>query len=405
MKNAIIVSIAALAASIPSTATAQGVFNLPIGDPARSEITVTPALDVIVATADGEEVTPEQIAERLQDVRLLLIGESHTSMDFHRVQNRVLRALQDSGRRVLIGLEMFPVTEQASLDRWNDGSWSEDEFVTNSEWYRHWGYNWLYYRDIFATARAGNSPMYAVNAPRANVSAVRRKGFDELTDEERTGIPPHVDTESDDHFTLFKSYFDDEEDDDSTHTAGMTDEQWRGMFAAQCTWDGAMAWNAVQNLEADADPNSIMVVMVGSGHVSYGLGIARQAAGYFDGAIATLIPVPMEEDGEPVEAVRGSYADFIWGVPGEAAPLYPSLGTSLVEKDGGLTVLFSDPESLAGAAGITSGDRVLAVDGWEVADKLTFNRLVADLRWGDTVRISIVRGQESQEIAIPLRRE
>ena len=145
--------------------------------------------------------------------------------------------------------------------------------------------------------------------------------------------------------------------------------------------------------------------MVGSGHVSYGLGIARQAAGYFDGAVATLIPVPMEEDGDPVETVRSSYADFIWGVPGENAPLYPSLGTSLTETENGLSVLFSDPESLAGAAGITSGDRIMAFNGWEVADKLAFNRLVADLRWGDTARLTIARGNETLKIAIPLRRE
>jgi len=406
MKNALLASLAVLAVSTPPAAIAQSVFDLPIGDPARRESTLTPALDVIVATADGAELTPAQIAERLEGVRLLLIGESHTSMDFHRVQERVVRALQDSGRRVLIGLEMFPVTEQASLDRWNDGSWDEDEFVMNSEWYRHWGYNWLYYRDIFRTARAGNSPMYAVNAPRANVSAVRRKGFDGLTEEERTGIPPHVDTDSADHFTLFKAYFDDEEEDESTHTAGMTDEQWQAMFAAQCTWDGAMAWNAVHNLEADPDPNSIMVVMVGSGHVAYGLGIARQAAAYFDGDAATLIPVPMEdEDGEPIATVRGSYADFIWGVPGEIAPLYPSLGASLTETAEGLTVLFADPESLAGEAGITSGDRILTFDGWEVGDRLTFKRLMADLRWGDTARLTIGRGQETFEIAIPLRRQ
>lgn len=406
MKNAVLASLVALTVSIPSAAIAQGVFNLAIGDPARRESTLTPMLDVIVATSDGAELTPEQIAERLVGVRLLLIGESHTSMDFHRVQERVVRALQDSGRRVLIGLEMFPVTEQASLDRWNDGSWNADEFVMNSEWYRHWGYNWLYYRDIFETARTGGSPMYAVNAPRANVSAVRRKGFAGLTEEERTGIPPHVDTDSDDHFTLFRAYFDDDEEDESAHTAGMTDEQWQAMFAAQCTWDGAMAWNAVRNLEADDDPNSIMVVMVGSGHVAYGLGIARQAEGYFEGKIATLIPVPMEkEDGEPIETVRSSYADFIWGVPGETAPLYPSLGTSLSEKDGALSVLFSDPESLAGKAGITSGDRIVAFDGQEVADKLTFNRLMADLRWGDTVRLTIRRGEETLEVPIPLRRD
>jgi uncharacterized iron-regulated protein len=390
-------------ASLAPAAAAQNVFDLEIGDPARSAVAITPALDTIVATRDGAEITPAEIADRLRNVRLLLIGESHTSMDFHRVQVQVLRALQASGRRVLVGLEMYPVTEQPSLDSWNDGTWTEEEFIANSEWYRHWSYNWEYYREIFEVAREGGSPMFALNAPRANVSAVRRVGFDALSEAERVGVPPTIDTDNADHLTLFKAYFGD--DAGGTH-GGMTDEQWHGMFSAQCTWDGAMAWNAVQNLEAEADDTAIMVVMVGSGHVAYGLGIARQAAAYFDGEVATLIPVPMHDsDGEPTTTVRASYADFIWGVPGETDPLYPSLGVSVSETEAGLGVLFADPDSLGGAAGITTGDRILTIDGWEVTDKPSYHVLLAAKRWGDSVAITVLRDEAVVPISIKLRRD
>ena len=33
-----------------------------------------------------------------------------------------------------------------------------------------------------------------------------------------------------------------------------------------------------------------------------------------------------DEDGDPVTAVQASYADFVWGLPPQADPLYPSLG-------------------------------------------------------------------------------
>ena len=78
MKNVVLASFAALAASISTPAIAQGVFDLPIGDPARRESRLTPSLDVIIATADGAELTPAQIAERLVGTRLLLIGDNHT---------------------------------------------------------------------------------------------------------------------------------------------------------------------------------------------------------------------------------------------------------------------------------------------------------------------------------------
>ncbi|NKB88282.1 MAG: PDZ domain-containing protein [Acidobacteria bacterium] len=402
MKNlAIAVTLGSMLA-VASPALGQDVFDLEIGDVARRASTFTPQTDVIVATADGAELSPEEIAARLADTRLLLIGESHTTMDFHRIQARVLRALQATGRSVLIGLEMFPVTEQPSLDRWNAGDWTDDEFVTNSEWYQHWGYNWLYYREIFEVARSGGSHMFAINAPRASVTAVRQKGLDGLTAEEQVGIPPRIDTDDADHLHLFKSYFAD--DTGGTH-GGMTDEMWQSMFAAQCTWDGAMAWNAVQALESAGDPDAIMVVIVGSGHVAYGLGIARQAADYFEGEIATLIPVPVSDsDGEPTGVVRGSYADFVWGIPGEAQPLYPSLGLSVTDSDEGLSVLFGDPESLGGKAGIAAGDKILTIDGWTVPNKLTYNRIMADKRWGDHVELVVERAGARQEFPIALRR-
>lgn len=402
MKHAIAASLA-LAVLIPGTAAdAQNVFDLPIGDAARREISLRPEVDVIVDTRDGDTIAPGDIADRLAGVRLLLIGESHTGIDYHRIQERLIRSLQAAGRPVLVGLEMYPVTEQASLDRWNDGIWSEEEFVANSEWYRHWSYNWGYYRGIFLAAREGQSPMYALNAPRASVTAVRAMGYENLTEAERFGLPPSIDTTSEDHMTLFRAYFGD--DADGTH-GGMSDEQWQAMFAAQCTWDGAMAWNAVERLRRDTAPNSIMVVIVGSGHVAYGLGIARQAGGYFDGRVATLIPVPVAEDGEPIESVRASYADFIWGIPAEDHPRYPALGISVAERDGGLRVLFADTESPGGRAGVVAGDEIVAIDGWAPGDRPSFHRIIAGKRWGDSVRLELRRGGEEMELVIPLRRD
>jgi uncharacterized iron-regulated protein len=50
-----------------------------------------------------------------------------------RVQLRVIRALHDAGRKVMIGLEMFPYTEQKSLDHWRDGLLTEAGVLTDTD--------------------------------------------------------------------------------------------------------------------------------------------------------------------------------------------------------------------------------------------------------------------------------
>ena len=104
----------------------------------------------------------------------------------------------------------------------------------------------------------------------------------------RLTFPAHVDVDSAEHLAYFKAAM---SEGGATHP-GMSDEALKGMLAAQATWDAAMGWNAVAALKKSNDPSAIMVVLVGSGHVAYGLGIERQARQFFDGSIATLVPVP-----------------------------------------------------------------------------------------------------------------
>jgi uncharacterized iron-regulated protein len=376
-------------------------YRLPLGDPARKGREVPVTVDVIVDTASGAALTADELAPRLAGIRLLLVGESHTAAEFHRVQLQILQALHAAGRHLRIGLEMYPYTEQASLDAWHDGAWSEQEFVDRSRWYEHWGYHWNYYRDIFRFARTAGIPLSAVNAPREVVSAVRKKGFRNLTPEEAAHIPTDIDTESAD----YRAFFKEEMNDGGTPHPGMTDDALKGMLAAQATWDATMAWNAVKALEAGNDPEAIMVVLVGAGHVAYGLGIERQARRYFDGPIASLIPVPVQDDdGNPIPAVRASYANYTWGVAGERESQYPTLGISLVPAAGGRRILDVQKDTVGARAGLKAGDLVTSIDGQAVTRMETWNRVIAGKNWGDVVTLGVTRAGEALTLRIPLRR-
>jgi uncharacterized iron-regulated protein len=388
-------------ACAPAALADDTLYRLPIGDPARKDRLLPVAIDTILDTSTGATVVPDDLPARLKDVHLVLVGESHTSAEFHRVQLQVIQALQRSGRRVLVGLEMYPYTQQAALDAWHAGTGTEQEFVDGSKWYEHWGYHWNYYRDIFRFTRESKIRMFALNAPREVVSAVRKKGFRNLTPEEAAHIPTDIDMGGDDYLALFKA----EMNAGGNPHPGMTDDALRGMLSAQATWDATMAWNAVKSLEASGDPNAIMVVLVGSGHVVYGLGIERQARRYFKGGVSTIVPVPvMDDEQKPIPEVRASYANFTWGVAGEVESVYPSLGISLVPMPGGRSVLDVQKDTVGQRAGLKVGDLVTTIDGQSVTGKETWNRVMAGKNWGDVVTLGLKRGTEETTLAIPLRR-
>jgi uncharacterized iron-regulated protein len=380
---------------------AETLYTLPIGDPARRDRQVELRLDGITDTGTDELITPAQLAERLATTGILFIGETHTRTEFHKVQLRAIQALHQAGRQVLIGLEMFPVTQQPALDAWNAGHYTEAGFVELADWYRHWGYNWGYYRDIFLYAREHGLPMYAVNAPRDLVTAVRTRGFDGLSEDQAQYLAHEVLPATDEVRRMYRQFFD---VDDEMHVGG---EALEGMLRAQVTWDAAMGWNAQAALERHGGPESIMVVLIGAGHVTYGLGSERQLAPHYGGRIASLIPVETaKRNGERLDTVQASYANFIWGVPAARDTLYPSLEVSLMgpigKRPGQLIQV--GRQSLAEQAGLRVGDVLLALDGQPISDGATLRRLEAGYRWGDVLVARIERDGREIDITVPLRR-
>lgn len=380
----------------------QEVLHMEIGDPARKGREVPVVLDGITDTATGKVVTPAEMASRLTDTGLLFIGENHTNQEFHDVQFRTIKALHEAGREVLIGLEMFPYTQQPVLDSWNNGFYSEDGFVDLSRWYDYWGYNWNYYRDIFRYARVNGIKFYAVNSPRDIVKSVRTKGFENLTPEEAAHLPPKLDAENDEHRRMYRAFFD---KDDALH---MNEDALAGLYRAQTMWDATMGWNALQALKQHGGPKAIMVVLIGAGHVTFGLGAERQTQPYYKGRISSLVPVPVVDDlNQPVNQVRASYASFIWGLPREVEPLYPTLGISLMGslgKEPGEIIQVSD-KSVAQRAGIKVGDVLLAFEGAPIPSDAALRRLMAAYRWADQVRVRLRRDGKDLDLDVPLRRE
>jgi uncharacterized iron-regulated protein len=378
-----------------------GANNLELGDPARRATTFALAVDQIRDTRQGSDLSPDDVAPALADAAIVLIGESHTSVESHRVQAQVIAALQRAGRRVILGLEMFPATAPtAPFDRWIRGGVDEATLLRESGWYDYWGYPFGYYRDIFALARQHRLPLRGVNAPRALVSQVGRRGLTAIGAMDRAQLPPTIDTTNEEHKQLFVALVG---GGSPTHGAGMPPETLQRMVDAQSTWDATMGYHAAPLYKEANDPKAIVVVLVGSGHVAYGLGIARQAKAYIDRPVATVMPVATTP-GKP-EQVRASLGDIVWGVPTETYPVYPTLGISF--RSGGepaTSVLMVAPGSAAEAMGIKAGDVLVSLDGTAIRRDVDVRAHMDRKQWADAITAVVTRGTETLTLRGRLQR-
>lgn len=385
------------------------VLNLAVGDPARRDRTVDVVLDGVLDTRTGVVGDATAMARGLADARIVLVGESHTSPVAHEVELRTIQALVASGRKVVLGLEMLPVAAQPALDRWSSGqrgeganeAAEESAFLRAADWYTSWGFRFAYYREIFRFAREQRLPIFGLNVPREVVTAVRKKGFDHVEPAQARLLPPKLDQSSEEHKQLFVAYFGPGDPSHGPGTPGFS-----GMYTAQCTWDATMAWNATRALAKPELKDAVMVILVGEGHVAYGLGIARQARQWTPDRVATVLPVPARDPGGKPSRVRASYADYVWGVPADAPDPFPSLGASLAEgaQPDGVKVTDVSAGSAAARAGVHTDDRIVAIDGAPMKSKSDVMMAFATTRWGDEPRFKITRAGQPLELPVPLRR-
>ena len=114
-----------------------------------------------------------------------------------------------------------------------------------------------------------------------------------------------------------------------------------------------------------------------------------------------------DSKGEPNATVQASYANFVWGTPPAADPIYPDLGiaTRARKDDGLLEVLDVEKSSPAARAGVQTGDALVALDGAALRDRESLSRAMAAKRWGDDAALKVERGGEQVAVTVRLRRE
>ncbi|MCJ7582396.1 MAG: ChaN family lipoprotein [Candidatus Aminicenantes bacterium] len=355
--------------------------------------------DNIFSAKEGKAVSFTKMITEMKDSRFVYVGESHNSMPMHDVQLEVVQALHQQDKNLSIGLEMFPVTGQEVLNKWSLGLLTEDEFIQEAEWYVTWNFNFNYYRKIFLYAKENKIPIYALNAPRTMISAVRMKGWEALSDEQKL-IIPKPDLSIEDHRKLIQTIFGGTELPHQMQGSDM-EMMFEGLYRAQSAWDEVMAYNAVESAKKDGRR---MAILAGSGHLLYNLGINYRAFERTGVPFKTVVCLEVPNESDSVQVSR-TYADYIWGLKAEEKPVYPSVGLSFKVFDG-IENLVIESDPIGGVSlgqDIKKGDVVLDVDGKAYTNINTLRTYLSRFTWGDEVKFRLLR--EAAEVEVTLKIE
>lgn len=252
--------------------------------------------EVLIDTSTKGIVTVSDLVREIRGMKVVFLGESHDNRKHHAAQLAIIRAMEDAGMKIAIGLEMFPASDQNRLDRWIAGEIGEQAFVPAFD--RNWrGGYWPLYRAIFLHARRREIPMVGLNVERHVVNRTFRNGFASL---DRSEIPDIGEVRCDPS-ARYRSLME-------KVLAGHRGSQAFVRFCeAQMLWDAAMGWNIIDFLERN--PEHTVVVLAGGFH-SWKHGIPSRVKQASDFPFKVILPSG-ERDFLGYD-VAFEDADYVW---------------------------------------------------------------------------------------------
>lgn len=237
---------------------------------------------------------------------VVLLGESHDDAEHHRWQLSTITVLYCTRPNMVIGFEMFPRRVQPVLDRWSNDELSEAAFLTEVDWPRIWGIDVALYLPIFHFARMHHLSMIALNVDRETNRRVAAQGFGAVPSTQRENVGEPVPASSSYRDRLFEWF--------KAHPGFGGDAsadlaRFEQFVRAQLFWDRAMA-EAIAGAHSSGQ-QSLIVGIMGSGHIEHGDGVPRQLAALGVDNVVTALPWPATADWPSHDP---PIADMLFGV-------------------------------------------------------------------------------------------
>ena len=373
---------------------------LPIGSSPQRLAMASLESGKVMATATGTEVDMSTLVKQNLDKDVFIIGEYHDSYACHAWQKDFIEALAKEHPRLVVGFEFFQRADDPALAQYLEGRISEAELLEKTGWYKRGGLNFAYTRLVLETVKKLGLKAVGLNVPRELISRVAKGGFAKLAAAERTMFPG-VERTLPEHEFFVKS---------TLGEFAMQVPFWfQNVYAAQKCWDMVMAESMRLALARPEFRGRKGIIIAGSAHVAYGLGIPwRYRLRDQRAKIMTLVPVTVaakksensDEENPMVKALAGQLkpaaffsrglADAVFAMAAEEKPYFAEAGFSgKMNAEGFYEVERVGKESPAEKCGVKKGDLILAVDGAPVKSLEGLRLMLAQKNWNDSLLLDV----------------
>lgn len=357
-----------------------------------------------VEPASGQHLTHPAMISRLANGGVVLLGEAHNRADHHRWQLQTIASLYGHRSDLVMAFEMFPRRVQPVLEKWVDGQFGAEEFLTEVSWNRTWGIDPALYMPLLDFAAMNRVRTIALNIDSKLVKRVGEEGWQAIPPDDREGISNPLPATDAYRAQLKKVYLQHLDDDhpatNDPDKLGPDDPEFLRFVEAQLLWDRAFA-EAIVETQSGAD-SPLVVAIIGMSHLEHGYGVPRQLASL--GVEDPLVLLPWDVNRDCAD-LSPDLASAIFGVrPPKQASSHgatgskPRLGVYIEDGDGGVLVTNVAEGSVAEAADVRAKDVIVKAAGVTVARTSELITVVHRQAPGTWLPLLIRRQQQDIEI-------
>ncbi len=314
------------------------------------------------------------VVAKVQDKRVVYVGEAHDRLDHHLNQLEIIKGLHKKHKKLAIGMEFFQRPYQQAMDDYSAGRIDEAAFLNKTEYFQRWRMDYRLYRPIIQFARENGIALVALDIATELRHKIGRQGWTALNDQERAVIPAEIDESDKDYEQRMKKIF-------AWHPEADSGRQFTTFMQAQLTRDEAMAETAADYLKSH--PDFHMVILAGAGHLAYGSGIPNR----LQRRLPVTSAIILNDIGYETSPQLADYVLLSKQLPLAKAGL---MGVGLDDSQGpGVRVTEIAKDSGAQLAGFNKEDRILAINGQDTVTIADIKFLMLDAAPGDKISVKV----------------